>query len=155
MPTATTRAAARAQLLHHFEATLRALPAEVGLALRHPDLPKAVFHSGVDLSWDGNDPDNPLRFLDIRYWVVGAAPAESDRYFDLVLRAWAEQGWSADEEPDAVPRLGYTRTPDGFGFSLTQSLSGYLSLAGTTPPFELDSDAGEPLPALIEHPPAP
>ncbi|WP_433564585.1 hypothetical protein ACQP1O_04255 [Nocardia sp. CA-151230] len=152
MPTATTQSAARAQLLRHFGETLRALPVELSLALRHPDLPKAVFHRGVTLPWDGSDPDNPLVFLDIRYWVLGTTPETSDRYLDLVLRAWSEQGWSTSSEPDEFPRVGYAHTPDGYSFALTQSVNGYLSLAGSTPPFDPDSEAGEPLPAVIEHP---
>ncbi|MGW4117295.1 hypothetical protein [Nocardia sp. NPDC004711] len=155
MPTVTTQAAARAQLVRHFEATLRALPTEMALALRHPDLPKAVFHDGVALSWDGNDPDDGPKFLDIRYWVLGTAPEASDRYFDLVLRAWSEQGWSTRIGREVMPRSGYANTPDGYGFALTQSVNGYLSLAGTTPPFDPESDAGDPMPARIEHPSAP
>ncbi|MEU6580747.1 hypothetical protein [Nocardia sp. NPDC046763] len=153
MATATTRAAARAQLLRHFDATLRSLPAGVGLTLRHPDLPNAVFHNGVTLSWDGSDPDNTLVFLDIRYWVLGTTPETCDAVFDLVLRAWSEQGWATSTE-DAFPRAGYARTPDGYGFALNQSLNGYLSLAGTTPPFDPESEAGEPLPTHIDHPSA-
>ncbi|MFE2995155.1 hypothetical protein ACFXG4_09120 [Nocardia sp. NPDC059246] len=152
MPTATTQSAARAQLLRHLGETLRALPAELSLTVRHPDLPKAVFHRGVTLTWDDSDPDNPLRFLDIRYWVLGTTPETSDRYFDLMLRAWSELGWPTSSEPDEFPRVGYARTPDGFGFALTQSVNGYLSLAGSTPPFESEAEAAEPLPAHLEHP---
>ncbi|MTE11543.1 hypothetical protein [Nocardia aurantiaca] len=148
----TTQSAARAQLLRHFGETLRALPAQLSLALRHPDLPKAVFHRGVNLPWDDSDPDNPLVFLDIRYWVLGTTPETSDSAFELVLRAWGDQGWPTISDPDEFPRVGYARTPDGFGFALAQSVNGYLSLAGSTPPFEPDSEAGEPLPAHIEHP---
>ncbi|MVU78977.1 hypothetical protein GPX89_17200 [Nocardia sp. ET3-3] len=155
MPTATTRAAARAQLLRHFEATLRVLPVELALTLRHPDLPTAPFHSGVDMSWDDSDPDNPLKFLNIRYWMLGTTPETSDRSFDLVLRAWSEQGWSIDYNPEAFPRGGYAHTPDGYDFALTQSVNGYLSLAGSTPPFEPDSETDDPMPARIENPSVP
>ncbi|MET8422589.1 hypothetical protein [Nocardia sp. NPDC004860] len=152
MPTATTQSAARAQLLRHLGETLRALPAELSLTVRHPDLPKAVFHRGVTLPWDDGDPDSPLRFLDIRYWVLGTTPETSERYFESVLRAWTEQGWATSSDPNQLPRAAYARTPDGFGFALTQSVNGYLSLAGSTPPFEPESEAAEPLPTTIEHP---
>ncbi|MGV9663631.1 hypothetical protein ACWDUL_25825 [Nocardia niigatensis] len=154
MPTATTQAAARAQLLRHLSETLRELP-ELALVLRHPDLPKAQFHAGVTLPWDDSDPDNPLIFLDIRYWVLGATPETSDQDFDLMLRGWQDRGWATSTEHDARPRIGYARTPDGYTFALTQSVNGYLSLAGSTPPFDPESKAGEPLPARIDHPSAP
>ncbi|GAB0107153.1 hypothetical protein JMUB6875_61450 [Nocardia sp. JMUB6875] len=154
MPTVTTRAAARAGLLGHFDAILRVLPAEVSLALRHPDLPKAVMHGGVTMSWDDSDLDDPLKFLDIRYWVLGSTPETSDRYFDLVIGAWQQLGWETSTE-DGLPRAGYARTPDGFDFALMLSLDGYLSLAGSTPPFDQDGDTDDRMPARIEHPAAP
>lgn len=152
MPSATTQAAAREQLLRHFTETLRVLPPELALALRHPDLPKAAFHHGVNLPWDDSDPDDLLEFFDIRYWVLGTTPDTSDRYFDLVMRAWSEQGWATRTDDDPGPRTGYARTSDGFGLTITQSVNGYLSIAGTTPPFASDSAEGAPLPATIDRP---
>ncbi|MFI6870195.1 hypothetical protein [Nocardia sp. NPDC050406] len=151
MPTATTQAAAREQLLRHFTEILRALPSELALALRHPDLPKAAFHHGVNLPWDESDPDNPLEFLDIRYWVLGTTPDSSDRYFDLVLRAWREQGWETRSAGDARPRTGYARTSDGYGLTLTQSVNGYLSMSGTTPPFVPDPADTSSFPTEIDR----
>ncbi|MEV6771257.1 hypothetical protein AB0N05_21820 [Nocardia sp. NPDC051030] len=153
MAPATTQAAARAQLLRHFTETLRALPAELALTLRHPDLPAAALHRGVNLPWDESDPDNPLEFFDIRYWVLGTTPDTSDRYFDLVLSAWGAQGWSTRTDRDSRPRTAYARTSDGYGLTVTQSVNGYLSMAGSTPPFAPDSDEGGPLPTGIDHPP--
>ncbi|MET9485809.1 hypothetical protein [Nocardia sp. NPDC006630] len=155
MPSATTQGEIRAQLLRHFTETLRAVPAELALALRHPDLPAAAFHRGVRLPWDESDPDNLLEFFDIRYWVLGTTPDTSDRYFDLVLRAWREQGWAIRTDDDARPRTGYTQTHDGYGLTLTQSVNGYLSMAGSTPSFAPDSDEGSPLPARIDRPAEP
>lgn len=155
MPPAATQAAIRAQLLRHFTATLRAVPAELALTLRHPDLPKAAFHHGVTLSWDQSDPDNVLEFFDIRYWVLGTTPDTSDRYFDLVMRAWDDQGWATRNDRDSRPRNGYTQTPDGYGLAITQSLNGYLSIAGATPPFAPDSAVGDPLPTRIDRPSEP
>ncbi|WHM40795.1 hypothetical protein [Streptomyces sp. BPTC-684] len=150
MSPAETQAAIRAQLLRHFTATLRALPAELALALRHPDLPTATFHRGVNLPWDPNDPDSLLECFDIRYWVLGTTPDTSDRYFDLVMRAWTDQGWVTRSDRNSRPRSGYTQTPEGYGLSLTQSVNGYLSMSGATPPFAPDSAAGDPLPVRID-----
>lgn len=151
-PATTTQAAARAELLRHFTATLAVLPTELSLALRHPDLPKAVFHRGVTLPWNANDPDDILEFFDISYWVLGTTPDNSDRYFDLVLRAWGGQGWVTRTDGDERPRTGDTRTSDGYGLTVSQSVNGYLSMSGSTPPFAFDSDEGDPLPTRIDHP---
>ncbi|WP_067695708.1 hypothetical protein [Nocardia jejuensis] len=152
MPSATTQAAARAHLLRHFTQTLRALPAEFALTLHHPDLPAANLHRGVNLPWEQNNPDNLLEFFDIRYWVVGTTPDTSDEYFDLVTKAWTEQSWPTRTDRPARPRTTYTRTPDGYGLTLTQSINGYLSLAGSTPAFAPDSPEGEPVPTRIDRP---
>lgn len=155
MPPVTTQAAARAELLRHFTETLAALPTELALALRHPDLPKAVLHPGVTLPWNENDPDDILEFFDIAYWVLGTTPDTSDRYFDLVMRAWAERGWATRTEEDSPPRTGDAQTSDGYGLTITQSVDGYLSMSGSTPPFAFDSAEGSPLPTRIEHPAEP
>ncbi|MFC5747945.1 hypothetical protein [Actinomadura rugatobispora] len=151
MAPTTTEAAARAQLLRHFVRTLRALPAGSALARRHPDLPKAGLHGGITSAVDADDPDH-LAFFDIAYWVIGATPQNSDRYFELVLDAWREKGWPTRTDRDTSPRAGYTRTTDGFGISVRQSVDGYLSVSGTTPLFGADSDKGRPLPPRIDHP---
>ncbi|MFD0351300.1 hypothetical protein ACFQ0M_45240 [Kitasatospora aburaviensis] len=73
-----SRAAACAQLLRHFTETLRTWPAGTALALRHPDLPKAVLHGGVTmglaLDFDEEGPDDASAVFTIRYWVIGATP---------------------------------------------------------------------------------
>ncbi|MFI1915038.1 hypothetical protein [Nocardia sp. NPDC020380] len=149
MPPAATQATVRAQLLRHFTATLQALPAGTALVLRHPDLPRAALHNGITLPWNASDPDDALEFFDIRYWMLGATPDSSDAYFDLVLRGWDEKGWATRTDREARPRTGYAETPDGYGLTLTQSVNGYLSMAGTTPPFPADSEAGSALPARV------
>ncbi|MBO0881725.1 MAG: hypothetical protein J2P17_15565 [Mycobacterium sp.] len=155
MPPATTQAAARAQLLRHFTETLRALPTESALALRHPDLPVAGFHSGVTLPFDENDPGGVLEFFDISYWVLGATPTTSDRYFDLLMHTWSDLGWATRTDRNTRPRTGYARTSDGYGLTITQSVNGYLSLSGATPPFASDSVEGTVLPSRIDHPTEP
>ncbi|WP_040790840.1 hypothetical protein [Nocardia paucivorans] len=147
----TTQAAARAQLLRHFTETLRALPMESALALQHPDFPMAGFHHGVILPFD-EDPDATLEFFDISYWVIGATPDTSDRYFDQVMHVWHAQGRTTRTDRNTRPRTGYTRTSDGYGLTITQSVNGYLSLSGSTPPFVHGSIEGDPLPARIDHP---
>ncbi|GAB4583184.1 hypothetical protein [Nocardia sp. IFM 10818] len=152
MPPASTQAAVRAGLLGHFTETLRALPAGLSLVLYHPELPKAGLHEGVNLPWDAADPDNLLEFFDIRYWVLGTTPDTSDHYFDLIMQIWTARGWPTETRGAARPRTGYTRTPDGYGLTITQSINGYLSMAGSTPAFEPDSDEGAPMPRQIDHP---
>ncbi|MFB7651253.1 MULTISPECIES: hypothetical protein [unclassified Streptomyces] len=151
MPAEPAQAALRARLLWYFTETLGALPPELALALRHPDLPKAAFHDGVTLP-SNDDPDHPLDFFDIRYWILGTTPDTSDRYYDLTLRVWKGQGWTIETDRDSRPRGCGTRTPDGYGFALTQSVNGYLSLSGMTPPFAADSATGSPFPTRIDHP---
>jgi hypothetical protein len=156
---ATTQVAARAQLLRHFTETLRILPTESALALRHPDLPKAVLHRGVTLPFNEydlddvkSDPDDILGFFDIAYWVIGATSATSDRYFDLVMRAWCDHGWTTRTDRNSRPLAGYARISDGYGLAIRQSVNGFLSMSGSTPPFASDSVEGSPLPPRIDHP---
>ncbi|WP_459549890.1 hypothetical protein [Nocardia sp. X0981] len=153
MPSATTRAAARAQLLRYFAETLRALPTGTSLALRHPDLPAAGFHHGVTLPHD-DDPDSSAEFFDISYWMVGVGPAESDRYFDLVLRAWRALGAESATDRPTRPRNGYARTSDGYALTITQSVTGHLGLSCSTPPFESAPAEEEAFPDRIDHPSA-
>ncbi|MEU7633773.1 hypothetical protein AB0C34_27980 [Nocardia sp. NPDC049220] len=155
MPPPTTQATARAQLLGHFTETLRILPAESALALRHPDLPVAGFHHGVTLPFDEDDPDSVLEFFDISYWVIGATPTNSDQYFDLMIRAWRDHGWTTRTDRNTRPRTGYARTFAGYGLTVTQSVNGYLSMSGSTPPFASDSVEGSPLPPQIDRPSEP
>lgn len=155
MPPQTTQAAARAQLLRHLTETLRILPTESALALQHPDLPAAGLHRGVTLPFDDNDPDDILEFFDISYWVIGTTPDTSDRYFDLVIHAWCDHGWATRTDRNTRPRTGYARTSDGYGLTITQSVNGYLSMSGSTPPFASDSVEGNPLPSRIDRPSEP
>ncbi|WP_380236757.1 hypothetical protein [Kitasatospora aburaviensis] len=140
-----SRAAACAQLLRHFTETLRTWPAGTALALRHPDLPKAVLHGGVTmglaLDFDEEGPDDASAVFTIRYWVIGATPENSDRYFDLLVAAWQADGRPTRVE-QAHPRAGYAETTDGYRLSASRSLNGYLSVAGSTPPFRLRGPHG-------------
>ncbi|WP_395292485.1 hypothetical protein ACF9IK_01990 [Kitasatospora hibisci] len=133
-----SRAAACAQLLRHLTETLRTWPSGTVLALRHPDLPKAVLHDGVTMGlaadFDEDGPEGASAVFTIRYWVIGATPENSDRYFDLLVAAWQAAGRPVQVE-QAHPRAGCTKTADGYRFSVGLSLNGYLSLAGSTPPF--------------------
>lgn len=149
MAPAPTHATARAQVLEYLISTLRSLPAELALSLRHPDLPHAALHHGVTLPSDPCDPDEAFGCLDIRYWVLGTTPDAADHYTDLVLQAWEALGWEPRNDRDAHPRSAYARTPDGYALTLTQSVNGYLSVAGTTPPFARDSAAEAPFPSRL------
>ncbi|MBB1154266.1 hypothetical protein [Amycolatopsis dendrobii] len=146
-----TQAEVRVRLLGHFTETLRALPSGSALVLRHPDLPKAVFHNGVALS-DDYGRDETRRFFDIAYWVLGAAAETSEEYLDLTMRSWRDRGWATEFEADPSLSAGYARTADGYGFAIRRSLNGYLSMAGTTPVFPADSPEGDPLPGRIDWP---
>lgn len=152
MSSESTQAAARKQLYRHFVRTLRALPVESALSLLHPDLPRARLHNGVTLPWDVTDPNIDSVFFDIAYWITGTAPDDTDRYFELIVRSWNAFGWPTRIEGDTPPRAAYTRTSDHFGMSVRQTVDGYLSLAGSTPPFAPDTAEGTPLPQIIPHP---
>ncbi|NKY34471.1 hypothetical protein HGA13_15525 [Nocardia speluncae] len=151
MPSAVSQAAARARLLRYLTGILRLLPPETALLLQHPDLPAAGFHHGVTLPAE-DTPDGEREFFDISYWVAGADPEDSDVYFDLVMRAWTELDPQARPDRPMRPRTGYARTSDGYGLTVTQSVTGYLSVSGSTPPFGSDTPEGEPFPSRIEHP---
>lgn len=160
-----TQAAARAQLLRHLTETLRSLPAELSLALWHPDLPKARLHDGVTLFGSPFDDDDDeagsadgqgwdigrSAVFDIRYWMVGTTPDTSGTYLDLVMRAWGDRGWTTQASRDSMPLAGYAQSPDDYGFSVLQSINGYLSVSGTTPTFVFDANPGDPFPDRIGH----
>lgn len=153
MPSVTSQAAARTQLLRYFAGTLRALPPDSALALQHPDLPAASFHHGLALPYD--NPDDHAEFFDISYWVIGATPENSNKYFDLVLHAWTVLDTEIRTDRQTRPRTGYARTSDGYGLTVTQSVTGHLSVSGSTPPFDPASPGGESLPLRIDHPSRP
>ncbi|MER5302527.1 hypothetical protein ABT039_24100 [Streptomyces lasiicapitis] len=149
-----TQAAVRAQLLRHYTETLAALPAELALVRSHPDLPKAVFH-GYTAPHD-YDPIHDYDWLwekfSIGYWLLGTTPESCERYFDLVLGVWSDRGWLTGTTGTSRPRSGGAKIPGGYGLGVTQSMNGYLSIVGSTPPFPVDSAAGDPLPDRIDHP---
>ncbi|MFF0628743.1 hypothetical protein [Streptomyces sp. NPDC004296] len=161
-----TQGAARAQLLRHLTEMLRALPAELSLALWHPDLPKARMHDGVtlagsrfddaesDVDADGDEGGDVGRsaVFDIGYWVVGTTPDTSGRHLDMVLRVWNERGWTTRTFRDSPPLHGFARSPDGYGFGVRQSINGYLSMSGTTPAFMVAPNPEAPFPERIDHP---
>lgn len=149
MNTVSTQAQARAQLLRHFTRTQSALPPELSLALRHPDLPRAVLHHGVVLPEELNDPENGWATFDICYWLLGTTPDTCDRSFGLVTGVWRGWGWPTTEIPTPRARWAQAHTPDGYTLAVQQSLNGYLSMAGSTPLFRRDTAEGDPLPTAI------
>lgn len=151
MPTESTQAAARDQLHRCFIRTLRMLPPELALALYNPELPLAHFHNGVVLPCNDNG-DVVLQFFDISYWITGTTPNSINSCFELVVWAWNYYGWRTRTDQNSRPRTAFTQTPDYYELTLQQSINGYLSISGSTPPFSLDSIEGNPLPQLIEHP---
>ncbi|WP_030522658.1 hypothetical protein [Nocardia rhamnosiphila] len=147
-----TQMKAREQLYRHFLRTLRMLPAGSALSLSHPELPQARLHSGVVLPVDDSAGRVDAEFFDIAYWLVAATPGAESRYFDSIVRAWERFGWPTRADRDFRPRAAYTRTPDHVGFSVQESVDGFVSLSGSTAPFAVGSAAGPPFPELIEHP---
>jgi hypothetical protein len=146
-----TQAAAREQLYRHLLRTLRMLPAESALSLVHPELPQARLHRGVILPCEDADPEVDAEFFDIAYWLTGVASEGAGECFDLIVRAWIGFGWPTRADRESPPRAAYTRTPDQFGLSVRESVDGYVSLSGATPPFARDTPAGDPFPQTIEY----
>ncbi|WP_147471730.1 hypothetical protein [Nocardia stercoris] len=152
MRTELTQTAARKRLHRYFVGTLRALPANLTLALVHPEIPQARFHNGVTLPCDDSDEDVRAEFFDIAYWIIGTTPDNVDGIFESVIRFWIELGWPIQTDHGPRPRAAYARTSDNFSLSLQQSIDGYVSLAGSTPPFSPGPAEESPLPERIEHP---
>ncbi|MGW1741599.1 hypothetical protein ACWCPQ_22665 [Nocardia sp. NPDC001965] len=148
----STQSAAREQLCRYLVHTLRSLPAGCTLSLSHPELPHAHLHSGVALPVDDSATEIDAEFFDIGYWVVPVQTAVAGSCFDLIVQCWVRLGWPIRTDRDSPPRAAYTRTPDHFGFSVRESVDGYVSLSGSTAPFAVGSPIGRPLPELIEHP---
>ncbi|WP_416564716.1 hypothetical protein [Nocardia testacea] len=147
-----TQAQARKTLYGHLLGTLRLLPAGSALSLVHPDIPRARLHGGVTLPDIGTGTDAPTEVFDISYWVTGIEPEAGGHSFDFVVDSWRRAGWPTRTDRDSAPRAGYTKTPDGFGLSVRESVDGDVSLSGTTPPFLAGSQAGPAFPESIEHP---
>ncbi|MBY8860887.1 hypothetical protein K7711_30735 [Nocardia sp. CA2R105] len=153
MPEEFTQAAARNQLHRYLVRTLRALPAELSIALRHPQLPRARLHGGVTMPFGDDGREIVSEYFTIGYWVIGTTPDTAGEYFDSVVRSWAEFGWpTRADRSGSRTRAADTRTPDDFQLHIQRSANGYLSLSGSTPPFPVGSVAGDPLPQVIEHP---
>lgn len=155
MTSELTQAAARAQLYRCIRRTLGAFPAGSTLSLVHPAIPHARLHRGVTLPYRGTGPDTDTEFFDIGYWVTGIGPDALSVCFDRTVLSWIEGGWPTRIDRDCAPRAAYTRTPDRFGLSVRESLEGYLSISGSTPPFAPGGPIGEPFPEFIEHPSSP
>ncbi|WP_063060514.1 hypothetical protein [Nocardia sienata] len=148
MTSEPTQWAAREQLYRYFVLTLRTLPVGSALALSHPELPHAHLHAGVTLPAK----DFAAEFFDMAYWVIEAPSEIRSDYFELVVQSWNRFGWPTRTDRDNPPRAAYTRTPGHAGLSVRESVGGYVSLSGSTPPFAVGSPAGMPLPEVIEHP---
>ncbi|MFE7802176.1 hypothetical protein [Nocardia sp. NPDC057440] len=147
-----TEAMARRRLHQYFIETLHMLPPNFTLSLHNPAAPLARFHTGITLPCDDNDDDGiGPKYFDISYWILGSTPETSDLHFDLLVRGWRQRGWTTKPDRDARPRAAYTRTPDSYGLTIQQSINGYLSLSGSTPPFPSDTAGANPLPATIEN----
>jgi hypothetical protein len=147
-----TQATAQKRLYRQLVRTLRSLPAGAALSLAHPDLRQAHLHSGVSLPVDDSADEVDSEFFDIAYWVIGATPCVASEYFDLIVRSWIQSGWPTRTDRDSRPRAAYTRAPDGVGLSVRESVNGYVSLSGSTPPFAVGSPSGPPFPESIDHP---
>jgi hypothetical protein len=70
----------------------------------------------------------------------------------MVMRVWNDRGWTTRTSTDSPPLDGFAHSPDGYGFSVWQSINGYLSMSGTTPTFMVDPNPGDPFPDRIDHP---
>lgn len=155
MSAAPTQAAVRAQLYRYLRRALGHLPVTATLSLVHPELPQARLHRGVTLTSGDIDAVLDGEFFDIAYWVTGIAADAVGDCFDLIVRAWIEAGQRTLTVRDSRPRAVYTRTADGFGLSIRESVDGYMSLSGSTPPFAPGGPTGEPFPEFIDHPSSP
>ncbi|MFD0360060.1 hypothetical protein ACFQZZ_01175 [Nocardia sp. GCM10030253] len=157
MSPAATEAAARRHLHEYFIETLRTLPPKLSLALYNPAIPTARLGTGITMPCNDDDDSDGIgpKYFDISYWLVGTTPDASDAHFDLVTKAWNSMGWGVQTERNSRPRAAFTRTPDGYGLSIQQSVNGYLSLSGSTPPFPPGTAGGNPLPTTIGHPGVP
>lgn len=153
MTSETAQTASHRRLYEYLGETLRALPAEHSLSLRHPTNPRAHFHEGVTLPCDDNDDEGVgPHYFDVSYWIVGAAPNESDRHFELVVAGWQRLGWATRLDRDSRPRAAFTRTPDRYGLSIQQSIKGDLSVSASTPGFIRPAREPDPAPTTIPHP---
>ncbi|MFQ6228769.1 hypothetical protein [Nocardia sp. NPDC002869] len=152
MTSQPTQGAAREQLYRYFVLTLRTLPVGSALALSHPELPHAHLHAGVTLPAKDFAAEVGAELFDMAYWVIEAPSGVRSDYFELIVQSWNRFGWSTRTDRDTPPRAAYTRTPGHAGLSVRESVGGYLSLSGSTPPFAVGSPAGMPLPEVIEHP---
>lgn len=94
---------------------------------------------------------NNLGLLTAELEAATNAPDTSEQYFDMVMRVWSDRGWPTRTISTSRPSARAADTPDGYGLSLTQSVNGYLGMAGATPSFA-GSEPGDPLPARIDHP---
>ncbi|WP_280433857.1 hypothetical protein [Nocardia carnea] len=146
------QATAREQLLRYLLRTLQILPAESALSLVHPAIPQARLHRGVTLPAGDNEPQVVAEFFDIAYWIIGITVDAGGGCFDRIVRCWSDAGWPTGSDRDIPPRSAYTRTPDGFGLSVRQSVDGFVSLSGSTPPFPLGGTGTTPFPEFIRHP---
>lgn len=155
MSSELTQTTARVQLYECLRRTLGAFPAGSTLSLVHPEIPHARLHGGVVLPYRGTGPDIDTEFFDIGYWVTGIAPDVLGRCFDHLVRCWIEADWPTRVDRDCAPRAAYTSTPDRFGLSVRESVEGYVSVSGTTPPFARGGPVGEPFPESIDHPSSP
>ncbi|MFE7796253.1 hypothetical protein [Nocardia sp. NPDC057440] len=151
MSSEPTRAAALDQLYGHLQRTVGVLPSESALSLVHPAIPQARLHRGVTLPYRAGDPGDITEFFDISYWVVGIAPDAVGACFDHVVRSWIEAGWPTRTDRDAPPRAAFTQTPDRFGLSVRETADHYMSLSGSTPPFDPGGPMGAPFPESIGH----
>lgn len=148
----STQQTAQQQLYRALIRTLRTLPVGTSLSLSHPDLPHAQLHSGVTLPIGDPATAGAAEFFDIAYWVTGPVPHAAGGFFELIVRSWNRFGWPTRTDRDNGPPAAYTRTPGRVGLAVRESVGGYVSLSGSTPPFVPGSAAGPPLPESIEHP---
>ncbi|MGF7120342.1 hypothetical protein [Rhodococcus sp. BE178] len=149
-----TEREARAAIEDHLSGTLAALPRQISFSLQNPFAAHAKFTGGGSVPCDeaASGPDADLTFS-VTYWVIGVPESETGRYLDVFRAAWQQQGWNPlANAGDGPERRVRARTPDGYGFTVTDNGQGILTIAASSPCFPGGTRDGGSMPADITNP---
>lgn len=142
--------AAHDKLYGYLVRTLRALPDYLSLSLNNPIYPNARFDTGLTMPCDNSGSEETgLQYLHISYWVTGIRSDMSEDCFYTIVGTWKSFGWNPAVAPKQRPCAAFARTPDGYRFTVQQSIGGHLSLSGASPPFPSGPLGSEAFPESI------